>query len=259
MLCQHTSLLRELEGFGPGIVCLTGGGGKTTLLFALGAALAKEGQSVLCTTSTRVCRPGPEAPFPVLLEPEPASFVLPPAGALFAARPASGGRDPAKVYGYSAAEIDALRKRFPVSWILVEADGAAGKPLKAPAAYEPVIPGETAVVLGVIGLSCLLPSLCPAPVFRPEHFSALTGLAPGEAVTPEAVAGLVTHPRGLFQHSPDAAKRLLFCNQADLPGALEAGADLAQALFARKAGLPHALYLGSVRADSLRCRKLFPE
>jgi probable selenium-dependent hydroxylase accessory protein YqeC len=202
-------------------------------------------------------RPGPGI-LPVLLEPDPASLALPPAGAAFAARPAPGGQDPAKVHGYSAAEIDAFRERALASWILVEADGAAGKPLKAPAEHEPVLPRGTSVVLGLIGLSCLLPSVRPDPVFRPERFAALTGSAPGEAVTPQAVATLITHPRGIFQHSPDAARRLLFCNQADLPGAFEAGMALAQALFARKTGLPHALYLGSAGSDPLRCRKISP-
>ena len=258
MRCQHVSLLQELEPLGPGIVCLTGGGGKTTLLLALGLALAKAGQSVLCTTSTKMYRPEPIHALPLVLESDPASLALPPAGAVFAARPASGGRDPAKVHGYSAAEIDALQGRAFASWILVEADGAAGKPLKAPAEHEPVLPGGTAVVLGLIGLSCFLPSFRPDPVFRPERFSSLTGNAPGEAVTPEAVAMLATHPRGIFQHSPKTAKRLLFCNQADLPGAFTAGTALARALFARKTGLPHALYLGSAGLDSLQCRKIFP-
>jgi probable selenium-dependent hydroxylase accessory protein YqeC len=256
MRCQQASLTREVEDLGPGIVCLSGAGGKTTLLFSLGAALARAGRSVLCTTSTKMRRPEP-CGMPVFLEPNPAELPPPPpAGAMFAARPAASGQDPAKVHGYSAAEIAALQKRAPAAWILVEADGAAGRPLKAPAEHEPVIPEGTGVVLGLIGLSCFLPSPAGDRIFRPERFAALTGQAC--CLTPQAVATLITHPCGLFQHSPDAAKRLLFGNQADLPGALEAGMALAQAVFAEKAGRPHAVYLGSAKADALPCLKLYP-
>ena len=39
--------------------------------------------------------------------------------------------------------------------VLVEADGAKGKPCKVPADFEPVIPDECDIVIGVMGMDAL--------------------------------------------------------------------------------------------------------
>lgn len=255
---RTVSLLTELESIGPSIVCLTGGGGKTTLLYALGEDAAAAGNKVLCTTTTKMRRPDFMPRLPTAFEADPAALVLPSGGAMFAARRSPPGGDPDKVYGYSAAEVDALAERGLASWIFVEADGAAGRPIKAPAEHEPVIPAGTAVVIGVIGLSCLSQTCTPEFVFRMERFAAVTGLAPGASITPEAVATLILHSNGLFKNSPDASVRLLFCNQSDLPGAVEAGNAIAKAVFSRNNSFLMAVYLGAARKERLQCRKLIP-
>jgi len=51
--------------------------------------------------------------------------------------------------------------------VLVEADGAAGRPLKAWAAWEPVIPGQTCLLVVMAGASGLGRPLTPAWVHRP--------------------------------------------------------------------------------------------
>ena len=253
------SLLTELEAIGPGIVCLVGGGGKTSLLYALGEDMAEAGNEVLCTTTTKMRRPDSPGRLPVMLASDPGALVLPSGGAMFAARRSPPGGDPDKVHGYNAAEVDALADRGLAAWIFVEADGSAGRPMKAPAGHEPVIPAGTSVVIGVIGLSCLSQPCTPERVFRAERFAAVTGLALGAPVTPEAVAKLVLHPSGLFKNSPAAAVRLLFCNQSDLPGAAEAGGAVAEAVFSHSHSFLRAIYLGSVRAERLKCRKFTPD
>jgi len=60
-------------------------------------------------------------------------------------------------------------------YFLVEADGAAGRPVKAPAPHEPVIPLSTTDLIGVIGIDALGLSLQEENVFRSEIFSRLTG------------------------------------------------------------------------------------
>jgi probable selenium-dependent hydroxylase accessory protein YqeC len=259
MRCESVSLQKELEAVGPGIVCLTGGGGKTTLLYALGVGMAEAGNRVLCTTTTKMYRPRPMVRLPAVFESDPAALLPPRGGAVFAARPGPPGCGGDKVYGYSAAEVDALFRRGFAPWILVEADGAAGRPVKAPAEHEPVIPAGTAVVIGVIGLCCLSRPFTTELAFRAERFSAVTGLAPGDPVTPEAVATLVLHPDGLFKNSPGTSARLLFCNQSDLPGAVEAGGAVAEAVFSRNASFLRGAYLGAARAEGLKCRKLIPD
>ena len=93
-------------------------------------------------------------------------------------------------------------------------------------------------------------------MFRPERVTAINGLLPGDAITPEAVAALVTHPEGLFKNAPPRAARLLFCNQADLPGTLDAMRALAAILARDHPAFLHGLYYGAAQKEGLRCRKL---
>ena len=240
----------------PGVLCLTGGGGKTTLLFALGRAFAAAGQSVLCTTTTRMHRPLPVPGLSVAFPDDPAGITVPANGLLFAARTAPPGGDAGKVYGYGPEEVDALHFRGAAAHIVVEADGAAGRPLKAPAEHEPVMPGATRAVIALVGLSCFLKPFGPETVFRPERVTAITGLLPGDAITPEAVAALVAHPEGFFKNAPSGAARLLFCNQADLPGTRDVVRALAAVLARDHPAFLHGLYYGAIQKEGLRCRKM---
>lgn len=256
-LCERRVFLAgEVAAHGPGLVCLTGSGGKTTLLYALGAALADRGARVLCTTSTRLCRPRPEQSPHFLSCPTAGEIpVLEKAGMLTAARPAAEGHDPAYLRGYSREDLDRLLERGAADWILVEADGAGRRPLKAPAEKEPVIPGSTRVVIAVVGLSGLGKPFTDTWVFRPGLFADLTGLPFGRPITARAVAKVLAHPDGLCKGAPTGAMRLAFLNQADLPGGREAGRAIARELCALE-GRPHAVYLGSARPPDLACVKL---
>ncbi|GAB6137886.1 selenium cofactor biosynthesis protein YqeC [Halanaerobaculum tunisiense] len=60
-----------------------------------------------------------------------------------------------KIKGILPTEIDKLKLVFSDLNILVEGDGSAGKPIKAPASYEPVVPNETDILIPVLGMSGL--------------------------------------------------------------------------------------------------------
>jgi probable selenium-dependent hydroxylase accessory protein YqeC len=109
---------------------------------------------------------------------------------------------------------------------LVEADGAAGRPVKAPASYEPVIPLSTTDLVGVIGIDALGLSLLEENVFRSEIFSRLTGLNLGEKIGIETLAFLICHPEGLFKETPPGCRRHLFINKAEDPGDLKMAEEL---------------------------------
>lgn len=250
---RTTRLDSEIRRFSRGIVALVGGGGKTTLLHALGKALAAEGARVLCTTSTKMALPGPEVGMEVALADDPAALRMPREGLLLAARPGPGG----KVHGYSPEELDRLDERGFADWIVIEADGAARRPLKAPEPYEPVVPSRTRVTVAIVGLAALGQPFSPEHVFRFDRVAALTGLKEGDPVTPEAAAVLATHANGLFQYTPEGAARLLFCNQADLPGAAARGEAVAAVLAERHPGALDGIYLGALRKEGLRC-EAFP-
>ena len=85
-----------------------------------------------------------------------------------------------------------LAERF--DYVLVEADGAARRPLKAHAPHEPVIPPNacrTVYVVGADGFGHPIREVC----HRPERYAALCGAAEDDIVTPTLEAA-VLHAEG---------------------------------------------------------------
>lgn len=114
--------------------------------------------------------------------------------------------------------------------LLIEADGARLKPLKAPAGHEPAIPSFASQVVVCAGLSSLGKPLSDEWVHRPERFGELAGLGLGQAVTRHSLQRVLAHPQGGLKHIPVGARRSLLLTQADSP-ALQAEAHaLAESL-----------------------------
>jgi molybdenum cofactor cytidylyltransferase len=137
-----------------------------------------------------------------------------------------------RLQGLSASQLDkldALAGYHDIP-VLIEADGARQRPLKAPASHEPAIPPFVDLVVVVAGLSALGKPLLPEWVHRPELFSVLSGLELGEVVTPEAFAAVLGHPEGGLKNIPSDARRVLLLNQADTPELQAAGQSLARKL-----------------------------
>jgi molybdenum cofactor cytidylyltransferase len=116
--------------------------------------------------------------------------------------------------------------------LLVEADGARQRPLKAPAENEPPIPTFIEAVLVVAGLSAIGKPLTPDWVHRPERFAALSGLLQGEPISLEAVHRVLAHPDGGLKNIPPGARRIALLNQADTPNLQAAGKALADSILA---------------------------
>ena len=122
-----------------------------------------------------------------------------------------------KVSGPPPDWLDKWWKDRIADYFLIEADGASGRPVKAPASHEPVIPLSTTNLIGVIGIDALGLSLQEENVFRSQIFSRLTGLNLGEKIGIEALALLICHPEGLFKGAPPGCRRHLFINKAEVP------------------------------------------
>ena len=211
--------LAEALGVGPRVTAVIGSGGKTSLL----AALARElPGTVVLTTTTHIL---PFEGVPLVTSADPCAV----AEALAASRVVCVGSQAEKNGKLVTPElgIDALASL--ADHVLVEADGARRLPLKAHAAWEPVIPacsGRTIAVFGASGLGHPVRDV----VHRPEIFCEIAGCAPEDAATPELVARAA---------GAEALADVALVNQADV--APDAACELA-VLLATPA------YVGSVHA-----------
>ena len=204
-----------------GVVGIVGAGGKTTLMFRLAKELSTAGSSVLTTTTTKIYHPTAGQSSRVVIEADPMRLIRKVDAFPAEARhiTAAAGIDDAsgKLLGYTSGAIGVLWKTGRFQWILVEADGAAGKPLKAPAAHEPVIPGVTTVLVAVAGLDAVGKPLTEEWVFRSRLYALMAGCSMGTTVTPESVYEVLTHPDGILKGCPEPAEKFVLLNSARLP------------------------------------------
>ena len=207
------------------MVALAGAGGKTTLMYALAARLAARGRRVVCTTTTKIYLP---ERLPVFLLEGDAARATAQRKACESALAAgicvvaeTMLLNDHKLVGLTPRRLSECAEALPDAVFLVEADGAAGKPLKAPSEHEPVWPEAPDCCIGVMGLDSSGQPLDEAHVHRAGLCSAVCGQAFGTLVTPLTLARLAEHDEGLFRSCPPG-HRIVFANKADLPGALAA-------------------------------------
>ncbi|MCC6611790.1 MAG: putative selenium-dependent hydroxylase accessory protein YqeC [Burkholderiales bacterium] len=191
-------------------------------MFALARAWVGAGERVLITTTTKIARDEAAGPWPAIaagsaeeiLE-HARRLIDRRAGALIAY--AGLGSAGEKLTGFAPELIDRLKSATYFDRILVEADGSARRPLKAPAAPEPVVPASSDAAIAVAGLNGLDAPLSAETVFRPEIWAQLSRDPLGAAVTADAFATVAMHPVGLTKGWPAQAQRILFLNRADTP------------------------------------------
>lgn len=196
------NLIEEL-GLGPReLVAFTGGGGKTTLLLELGRQLADRGERTLITTTTKLGLDQTDGVSAVWsLDPYQIEVVLDGAGPVFVL---SEG-DEHKVRGYEPETVDELFVDTSAAYVLVEADGSRGRPLKAPGDHEPVVPAAASIVVVVMGIDAVGRTIFEA-AHRPAQAAALTGLAESDRITAEAAVRVLTHPDGGLKGIPASAR-----------------------------------------------------
>jgi len=231
-------------------VALVGGGGKTTLMFALAEELRRNGKRVITSTTTKVWHKEAMQYEKVLLVGDDAQWRkkategLSREGTVFLGKSIL---DSGKVEGISPFLADEVYQDSEGHYLIVEADGSAGHPLKAPAEHEPVIPSSVTVVVAMMGLEAMSARLDERTAFRVEQVKRVTGLDTGELLTPDALARVFLHPAGLFKGTPDAARRVVLLNKADLIKDEKNATELADILLADPMKKIDRVILGSLR------------
>ena len=169
------------------IVALVGGGGKSTLLSALGEF---HGRGTVLTTTTKM---GSDQIGGANLLIRPSEKEL--SKALDKTSPLLIWD---RIDGEKAFGVD---PSLPESWlpkavrVIVEADGARRHPAKAPAPYEPVLPLGVTTVIAVIGADAI-DRVIEDQCHRPLRVAAVVNCSPYERLTPKRAAVLLLDPNG---------------------------------------------------------------
>jgi len=215
-------------------IVLVGGGGKTTLLFALANELGGRGRRVITSTTTKIWfREAQRAPQVILVE-QNREWRGELNGAVQRHGQAFLGRsllDSGKVEGIARDLADEIyQDKEGIDYLILEGDGAAGHPVKAPARHEPVIPATATTVIAMLGLEAMWQRAEPEVVFRLNAFEKVTGTKPGHTLTPEALSRVFLDPLGMFKGGPGGARRIVFLNKIDLMNDERGALDLASML-----------------------------
>ena len=176
-------ILQQLQ-IRPGLICLTGSGGKTTLANRLAASLP--GRVIFCTT-TKIY---PSSTLPLFLHGGAAALdrLLAERRAVCVGTPASDGK-------LSAPLLPFCQLRQLADYVLVEADGSKGLPLKAHLPHEPVLPegfDRNLLLVGASGFDRLISQAA----HRPERFAELAGCSIHNLATPDAIAAVLNAEGG---------------------------------------------------------------
>ena len=240
MTANHWTLPDALGiGDQPELVAFVGGGGKTSLMFALANELP--GRTIL-TTTTRI--------FAAQMKHVPAVVYaddLSRLDDLLAAHNRClvvGRVEGDKALGVSPDLPARLLARFNVDTVLVEADGSRMRTVKAPAEHEPVIPPQATLVIPVAGIDALAGPL-DVVAHRPELIREITNyelritnedqppsaghllLSDEGCLTPAGLARVLTHPLGGLKNAPLAARIIPFINKVETAEQLAAAREAA--------------------------------
>jgi molybdenum cofactor cytidylyltransferase len=185
------------------LISLVGGGGKSTMLFGLGDELSGAGKRVILTTTTKMGRSQTVGVANVcwsadtdcvadsLHQPGPVMLVT--------------GGDDHKVTGPPPEVVDRLLAASIADYIVVEADGSRGRPLKAPASHEPVVPSLSTTVVILMGIEAVGQRLGDV-THRIEEATRFTGLDEDHVMTATDCAAILVHPDGALRACPPESR-----------------------------------------------------
>lgn len=200
------------------VIALVGAGGKTSLTWRITRRLLTYGERVLFTTTTHCLLPAEGAFDVIVVEPQAEQAVAALSRAAwrsaFAAASIVGPFDaeragwmptqPLKTRGFGPSDVDAFLKLG--ARLVVEADGAQGRLIKAPGAHEPVIPACADIVICVVCIDAIGQPLDATIAHRPERIAELTGTRLGAPISEECVTKLLTSTTGGRKGVPSGAR-----------------------------------------------------
>lgn len=210
------SLAESLELAPKELVSIYGAGGKSTLLLRLAWELAKSGSRVVVTTTTKMFVP---ASMPLVTAGSLAEALEKLEQAFAVSRCVSLGRKTLpgdKIEGIGAGLADEIFSSGIAPYVLVEADGAARRPIKGYAPYEPVIPSKTTALVPVLGLDAVGREVNEENVHRAELFVEQIGAGMGRPLEVRHFARCLSYTVGIGRAAAPAARVVPIVNKLDL-------------------------------------------
>ncbi|SIR82111.1 selenium cofactor biosynthesis protein YqeC [Natronorubrum thiooxidans] len=154
--------------------------------------------------------------------------------------------------GYDPATVDRIASAAGVEHVLVKADGARTRLLKAPNEREPQLPDTVETVVAIASVDAVGQPLEDDVVHRPERVADVTGRAIGEPIEPADVAAILTSPEGGLKDVPEGATYVPLVNMVDDDDALETAREVATHVLEKSAathGRVSRVVLTSMLAD----------
>jgi len=230
------------------LISIVGAGGKTTTMYTLASELAQRGSRVITTTTTQIFFPEQSqtgtlivaAETPTLLEMISAAWPqhqrVTVAGAVIRAD---------KLAGLQPGQPYELLMQSGASAVIVEADGARHRMIKAPAEHEPVIPTHTNIALLMMSAGAINQPLSAEVAHRPERIASVVDMSLGEILTPTRIARLMNSEQGAMKNVPEAAAACLLITHVmeerrdavrELAGLLQESHRLSGILYSKQPG-----------------------
>ena len=185
--------LADALGARGGVVCLVGAGGKKSTMYALAAA--HRGRVALSSTSHMYAYDESIVDHVVMSnasgpKPHQTARVVAFAGATDTAM---------RVGGLATQQLEAIWSDGDFSLLLIKADGARARWIKAPAPHEPLIPGFADTVIPVVSARVIGRRLGEGIAHRPELAAAVMGTTLDVPLEPIHLARLLSSENGALK------------------------------------------------------------
>jgi probable selenium-dependent hydroxylase accessory protein YqeC len=201
------------------LISITGAGGKTATMYTLADELAQRGKRVITTTTTQIFYPEPGETDMLIVASETDALLETIEGAwqqchrITVAGPFLRAE---KLAGLQPEQPYELLVKSGANVVIVEADGARHRMIKAPAEHEPVIPLQTNVALLLMSAEAINQPLNDRIAHRPELVAKVTGISQGNILSPTVIAKLMTSEQGALKHIPGIAANYLLITHASM-------------------------------------------
>lgn len=209
------------------IVAFTGAGGKTGAIRRIAAEL----RPTLITTTTRLGLEQAGLALHHLVDPGPADLqripeYLEQQGTVLVTGPLLEGERKWTSPGDQVLEFLVEIASKEGAPLLIEADGARGRSLKAPAEHEPVVPSFADLVVPMAGLDALEKPIHSDWVHRPDRVALILAADDSAILRTREIAQLLASPEGGLKGVPRGAQVRVLLNKVETQR-LDAGREIA--------------------------------